>query len=809
MTGAKRVSIPAADHLSLGFSALERGDHQEALNIFRRAQEKGRSARSFVGLGLAFQALGDLPTARWAFYQALEIDPADRDANVWAERIGRPGIAPASTAHRISRFRAHRDFLEIDENGTWRRFFIKAINLGLGLPGYFPGEYPICKGTYLSWFRQMGELGVNSLRIYTIHPPGFYDALAEFNGRGGRLFLFQGVWLELPDDNDFRGTKYTDYVRRQIREAVDAVCGSAEFPERPGLPHGAYRSDVTPWLAGFVVGREWESCAVRAFNDSRGRASQRYAGRFLRMEEGPPFEAWAAETCDFLQSYEDERYGVTHPVTITNWPTLDPLVHPSESTYGEGLRWQGYQVAMDACNEDEDVETFDPAKISAGRGAGFFASYHVYPYYPDFLNNDYLNRQSPYLDYLKELKRHHGSQPVVIAEFGVPSSREITHWQQDGWHHGGHDEKAQGRINGLMMDAIRDSGMAGGMVFSWFDEWFKRNWVFLPYELPAERNPFWFNLQDAEQNYGLLAAYPGYPALRATLGGRREEWREAAILYEKDGGPFHRFGDGCDGSRTLARLSAQHDEGFFYLCLETAAPVDFSRAHYLIGLDPSGSGKGELTLPFDCRGESPMGLSFVIHLAGEGKSRILVTRHYDKYLNEGKKTVRPRPSDLGEWVPMQNITNHRRISKDRSRFYPSRVFSMSGLRFGSLDRRAPDFNSLSDVRVTGSMIELRIPWGLINVTDPSSRQILWMEGGKKTRPTEGIGIIACSYMPSGMGLLAAETGRPSNLTDALPAGFSSPGVRQYTWEGWDHPLYHTALKESFSIYRDYLARIPE
>ncbi|WP_236685508.1 tetratricopeptide repeat protein [Geobacter pickeringii] len=809
MTDRKLVSIPAVDYLSLGYSALERGDHQEAVNIFRRAQEKKRSARSFVGLGRAYQGLGDLPTARWAFYQALEIDPADPDANAWAEKIGRLSVPSPSTGRRTCRFRAHKDFLEVQGKKGWRRFFIKAINLGLGLPGYFPGEYPVCKGTYLAWFRQMGELGVNSLRIYTIHPPGFYDALAEYNSQGGRLFLFQGIWLELPEDNDFRGEKYTSYVRRQIREAVDAVSGNADFPERPGLPHGAYRSDVTPWLAGYVVGREWESCAVRAFNDSRGRVAERYDGRFLEMEEGPPFEVWAAETCDFVQSYGDERYGANHPVTITNWPTLDPLEHPSESTYGEGLRWQGYQIAMDTCNEDEDVETFDPAKIRSKRGAGFFASYHVYPYYPDFLNNDYLNHKSPYLDYLRELKRHHGSQPVVIAEFGVPSSREITHWQRDGWHHGGHDEEAQGRVNGLMMESIRNADMAGGMLFSWFDEWFKRNWVFLPYELPAERNPFWFNLQDAEQNYGVVAAYPGYPSMKTTLGGKREEWRDAALVYSKEGGPLHRFGDGADGARTLTRLSAQHDEGFFYLCLETAAPVDFSRAHYLVGLDPPGSSTGELTLPFGCGVESPIGLSFVVHLAGEGKSRILVTRHYDKYLNEGTKKVRPRPSILGEWVPMQNITNHRRISKDQKHYYPSRVFSMSGLRFGSLDRRASDFNSLADVHVSGSMIELRIPWGLLNVTDPSSRHVLWMEGEKKTRVTEGIGIVACSYKPSGVGLLATATGRSSNLTDALPAGFAASGARSYAWEEWNHPLYHTFLKKSFTMYREILARIPE
>lgn len=799
-----------SDYLELGYFALQRGDYQEALNIFRRAQEQDLSARSFVGLGEAWYRLGDLPTARWAFHKALALDPADRAANRWVEQLGSLAVPPVITGRRRCRFRAAADFLEIQDLGRWKRFFVKGINLGLGLPGYFPGEYPIVGKTYRTWFRQMEELGINALRIYAVHPPSFYEALAEHNKAGGRLFLFQGIWLEAPDEGDFRGAQFMEYVRRQIREAVDAVCGTADFPERPGLPHGAYRHDVSPYTAAFVVGREWESCAVRAFNDAQGRRTSSRRGDFLEIADGSPFEVWAMECCDFLQQYEQSRYGCTHPVTIINWPTLDPLIHPSESTYEQGLRWQGIEVDTGVCSENEDVEIFDPAKIVSRHGGGFFASYHVYPYYPDFLNNDDPADEHPYRSYLRRLKAHHGRQPVIIAEFGVPSSREPTHWQKNGWHHGGHNDEAQGRINARMMEEIRDAGMAGGMLFSWFDEWFKRNWVFYPYELPADRKPCWFNLQDAEECYGLVAAYPGYPVMTATLTGNRDQWRTAETLYERqNGGPDFAFRDGGDPARTVRRVAAQHDEGFFYLMLETAAPVDFSRANFLVGLDTCGAGTGETRLPCGVNALSPLGLSFVIHLAGEGRSRILVCRSYDKYLNEGTAAVLPGRSDLGEWVVMQNITNHRRLSKDGSRFYPARVFPMSGLRFGSLDPQRSDYDSLADCHVAGNMIELRLPWGLLNVTDPSSHQVLWIDRKAKIRTTRGIAVVAGSFCPSGQGLQARATGRKTNLTDMMPAGLSAAAIRRYQWPSWSHPLYHTFLKRSYSIYRDALARIAE
>ena len=57
---------------------------------------------------------------------------------------------------------------------------------------------------------------------------------------------------------------------------------------------------------------------------------------------------------------------------------------------------------------------------------GTFASYHAYPYYPDFLRyEDWLttftsDRSDPYAGYLAALKRHHDGMPVMITELGVP-----------------------------------------------------------------------------------------------------------------------------------------------------------------------------------------------------------------------------------------------------------------------------------------------------------------------------------------------------------------------------------------------------
>jgi len=52
------------------------------------------------------------------------------------------------------------------------------------------------------------------------------------------------------------------------------------------------------------------------------------------------------------------------------------------------------------------------------------------------------------------------------------------------------------------------------------DEWFKRNWLVMNYEVPPERTTLWHNALDPEQNYGLLAAAPGREGPVIRVDGR-------------------------------------------------------------------------------------------------------------------------------------------------------------------------------------------------------------------------------------------------------------------------------------------------
>ena len=187
---------------------------------------------------------------------------------------------------------------------TWQKFFVKGINLGLAVPGYYPGEYPIGKRQYRRWFEQMIAAGFNSLRVYTIQSPSFYEALAAVNDTKGPLYLIQGIWIEPPDNNDFSGEVYLGYVRKQITEAINIIFGNATLPERPGHPHGSYVHDVSHLILGFIFGREWEGCPLRDYNRLKGGGKTSFSGAFLSMSEGTPFERWI---CRMLDEFLDVR----------------------------------------------------------------------------------------------------------------------------------------------------------------------------------------------------------------------------------------------------------------------------------------------------------------------------------------------------------------------------------------------------------------------------------------------------------------------------------------------------------------------
>jgi hypothetical protein len=133
------------------------------------------------------------------------------------------------------------------------------------------------------------------------------------------------------------------------------------------------------------------------------------------------------------------------------------------------------------------------------------------------------------------------------------------------------------------------------------------------------------------------------------------------------------------------------------------------------------------------------------------------------------------------------ITNRARFGRDGT-FYPAQGYDRGKLRYG-----IQDSSSLVDwyLDQRAGLLQLRIPWDLINVTDPSTRTLLddrRTRGGFGTARATGFHI----------GVIVHRKTRSGEIVGALPrlqgAVWPPTGFRPWLWRGWTTPRAHGRLK---------------
>ncbi|HEX4560774.1 MAG TPA: tetratricopeptide repeat protein [Gemmatimonadales bacterium] len=774
----------------LGFALLRLGRLADAGASFRSAETAdAMDADAAYGLGMVSRRLGHHDEAVTAFRRALKIVPGYADAlsELLALGVAPPLPAVERPASPQVPARTSGERFEIQTPAGWSPFYLRGINLGAALPGKFPTEFPQVESTYTRWLSLMAAAHANVVRVYTVHPPVFYRALKDWNlaHPDQVLWLLQGVWAEPPPRSDYDNPTWRADFLAEMRRVVDLVHGHALIGARPGHAFGHYDADVSAHTLAYLVGREWEPSTIVAF-DALHPGDTTFAGRFLTLPHGTPADRWMAAQCDSMLGLEWDLYHASRPIAYTNWPTLDPLHHPTEATAAEEValrRARGTPANPGLKEYDNDAVALDAALVqrTAANLGGWYVSYHAYPYYPDFMNQDpeYGKARSSfgpshYFGYLLDLKAHYPGMPVVIAEYGVPSSRGDAHRQPEGMDHGGHDEQAQAKYDVRLTTEIKEAGLAGGVLFSWIDEWFKHNWPVIDLETPAERSRLWHNAMDAEQNYGLLGEYAGDTASLPVLGGDPGKWRALESLARDD----------------AINLRVGSDAAYLYLAIEGPPP---DSARYVLGVDTYGRNRGQFLLP-GLKTPDSIGYEFALTLA-DSAGRMWVAPWYSPYLvpNPGMGPTAldafyqygarvTETSRTGVWDSMWVTSNRWRIGRD------GQTFSAAGTDRGRLRLGTEAASTLSDWYVDRNegLIEVRIPWGLLNVTDPSSRRVL-------TRISTHLGFETDTTSGFRFGL--------ARLSASGEADHLAPGTA-YRWPAWEVPVSHERLKAAYFAIRD-------
>lgn len=611
--------------------------------------------------------------------------------------------------------KAEGNVLYVDYGDGFEEFTVKGVNVGHSKPGTYATEDGVSREEYLRWFGQIQEMGANVIRIYTIAGKEFYDAFYEYNVQNEEpLLLMQGIAVDDYLINSVYGAfdrEFSEPLLETGREMVDVIHGRHKEKNPNGFFPLFYNKDVSPWVCGYIIGSEWENNMVVYTDHSYGQQAQ-YDGDYLYTEDASNFEIFLAELGDKIIGYEAEKYGTQTLLSFTNWTFTDPLQHDEELE--KHLR-KAARVDVEHIKSHETLLT------------GQFASYHVYPSYPDFYSYLEEHEENTYLQYLKDLSGHH-EMPVVIAEFGLPSSRaamsvEETYGRDDGCM----SEQEQGEQLISLYEDILAAGCRGGIISEWQDEWYKGSWNTLA-SVNLDSTAYWSDYQSCEQSYGLLSFDPGEEQSVCYVDGEDAEWLQEEPVSTANG----------------VSLYMKYDEKFLYFMVRN---FDIAREKLYIPLDitpKSGSDAAEnlgITMS--------EAADFVIEIDGEGNSRVWVQERYDMvsalFFEEISahnffSKVFPEP-DSSRFVKIYMLLQEEMYfereelespgsAEDRQltfaeydaenpHHYKSRAYYETGsLTYGNANPAAEDFNSLADFCAGEDFVEIKIPWQLLNFADP-------------------------------------------------------------------------------------------
>lgn len=661
----------------------------------------------------------------------------------------------------------------VDQGDGLQPFEIRGVDMGVGIPGHFATDYAIDKETYLRWFAMIQDMGANCVRVYTILQQDFYDAVWEYNQNNDNpLYFIHGLWL-----NDYVHFSHRDAYDPEFLDAmiedgyklINILHGNQKFSLGTDLGSGSYTKDVSPWMLGYILGVEWEDTTV-AFTNHMLPERNTYQGKYMyTTPEATPFEAMLAQLGDKLIAYETMRYRSQRLMAFTNWPTTDPF------DWDESVRYYFRKF------EKVDVEHI---KTTEAYLSGQFASYHIYPYFPDYLGYQNVlgfqvkNREkftdangvfNSYRAYLTMVNEYH-TMPVIISEYGVPSSRGRAQADRNtNRAQGGMSEKEQAQALITCYEDIMAAGCAGSVAFTWQDEWFKRTWNTMAYT-DLTKTPYWSDYQTNEQYFGILSFDPGEDQSVCYVDGDVSEWTQEDLVFTKD-----------DMS-----LSCKYDEKYMYFYLNKRDYDPDNEVLYLpLDITPKTGSTSWAGAPvsFDTPAD------FLLILSGRDDSKLLVQERYealramfshrvyakDAYLNEP-------PKDTDVFVPihlMLQVSDDPSLELNNTGYDIGSTFETGALIHGNGNPENPDFNSLADFIIVGDNIEIRLPWGLLNFMNPAEMMI--HDDYYEHYGVEPLGI---HEFRVGVGTLDAPTKRIAMHTVPL--------------RGWGrYPTYHERLKEGY------------
>ncbi|MFC4805432.1 hypothetical protein [Filifactor villosus] len=651
-----------------------------------------------------------------------------------------------------------------------KKFLIRGVDIQSFTPGFEQTQYAIDRETYETWFSQISEMGANTLRVYSIMDADFYDALYAFNRSSDNpLYLLQGIRIDdysANSETDALHPTFFEQLRLDARIAVDCIHGRKNiFTNRNGNGSGVYRKDVSKWVLGFIIGESWNNETI-AYTDEENEYLPFSGTYFYTTEEATPFETVLAQVMEELVEYETEKYATQHLVSFISSPSNDPFTYK-----------QNYCIQMSKFAQ----LNIEHVKATENVHAGIFASYEMYDFNGRFMH--YLETDAPFftpafvkhLDTLSypaaysSLLCHYHSMPVVITGYGYSTSRGIDTTEFLG-STSPFSEERQGLLLVRTYKDFISSGCSGATIYAWQDNWDSSSWN-TSFAVNKDFTHLWGDVQTNRQGFGLLTFENTQK--NHSVDGKDEEWAIHSPIVSG-----------------AASLFVDYDEKFIYFKVEKKGLSMQDNIYIPLDTTPK---SGSLRYPaanlvFD------RDTDFILAIRGINDSELLVQKRYsavrENYLAESLGNdpfihIPDTASQSFETVSMvlknNRVFDNLNKIKHKDKWLP--LHPSGKLLHGTTDRKDELFNSQADFCYGKDILEIRIPWQLLNFSNPAQGMI-------HDDYYEYYGVSELSIPSFHAGLSISDAGQ----------GIVS--LHEVLLKNWRSPDVQPVLKHSYAIVKD-------
>lgn len=596
----------------------------------------------------------------------------------------------------------------VTKDGEYQELTIKGVNLDASLPGYNSSDYMVDYETWIQWFTHIQVMGANTIRIYTVYNDDFYRAFYDYNKKKDHpLLLIQGIQvMDYPGNNrnDAFDDEFFDNLITDATTAVDVIHGRRNIPLGIRTGAGIYRYDISDWVLGYIVGNEWNASTVEYTNHRNYDPS--YNGKYFETtEEANAFEGLLAAVMDHMISYDIDKYRESRLITFANEPLSDPFTYE---------KFYGMQIGKFAEIDAEHIRTVNSDYT------GYYASYALLPFcdnYKEYFSEEQkkelkgilneLNSDKYLGDYARLLAKYH-SIPVVISSMECSSARGVVD------HPKNYTEREQGEELVRIYKDVTQAGCKGGFLAAWQDAWPRKSWN-TSYALETYNNEYWQDVQTVAQNRGILAFDSGEDAV-CIVDGETDDWDNVPV-FSKD---------------AQYTMKVNQDAKYIYILIQGENLRKPEELYIAFDITPkSGSYVVDGTkTKFEHK------IDFLLKVHGTMETKLLVQERYDSlrqnYLERitGEDPFVKEPAvDTTVFNPVRMIMANRNVAEpwmsdeEMEQLSYFDTFETGRLRHGNTDPLSPYYDSLADFNLEKSTLELRIPWQMLNFSDPSQKKI--------------------------------------------------------------------------------------